>query len=332
MKQYDVYGIGNALVDTEYRVDAAFLGRTNYPKGIMTLIEEEERQHLVKLLEKEQKYVAVKRSGGGSAANSLVVLAQLGGTAFYSCKVAADSPGDFYMKELQAVGIETNLKAGREPGVTGQCISMVTPDAERTMVSCLGVTQFLSANELDPVALAASSILYVEGYLVSSPTGFQAALEAQSIAKNNDVQVAMSLSDPLMVTNFKSQYEQLLARGIDLLFCNHEEARFLTNTDNLEDCISKLKALCCRFTLTRGEAGALAYDGKSLSNLPGLPVPSVDTTGAGDVFAGVFLHAICQGKTCAKAAAVANRAAAALVTKFGARLSQPDLLRALQAP
>ena len=331
MKHYDVYGMGNALVDTEYQVETAFLALVPYPKGMMTLVDEAQRQQLVKLLEAHQ-YAPVNRAGGGSAANSLFALAQLGGTAFYTCKTAADSPGDFYMEELQAVGIETNLKAGRGPGATGQCVSMVTPDADRTMASCLGVTQFLSTNELDPAALAAASILYIEGYLVSSPTGFAAALEAQRIAQQHAVQVALSLSDPLTVANFPTQFEQLLNVGVELLICNLEEAQCLTGAVLLEDCISSLKLLCRRFVLTRGEAGAVAYDGESLSDLPGLPVPSVDTTGAGDVFAGVLLHAICQGRSYPAAVTLANRVAATLVTKFGARLSQADLLKVVAAP
>ena len=327
MKHYDVYGIGNALVDTEYQVEAGFLDLLPYPKGMMTLVDEAQRQQLVELLE-THNYAPVNRAGGGSAANSLVALAQLGGTAFYTCKTAADCPGDFYMEELQAVGIETT-QAGRDTGATGQCISMVTPDADRTMASCLGVTQFLSTNELDPAALAASSILYIEGYLVSSPTAFEAALEAQHLAQQHAVQVALSLSDPLTVANFHTQFERLLSGGVDLLICNLEEAQCLTGTELLEDCISRLKLLCRRFVLTRGEAGAVAYDGESLSDLPGLSVPSVDTTGAGDVFAGVLLHAICQGENYQVAATLANRAAARLVTKFGARLSQEELLQAV---
>ena len=331
MKSYDVYGIGNALVDTEYEVDDAFLLGTQFPKGIMTIIQEDDRQQLINRLENEHEHVVIKRAGGGSAANTMVVVSQLGGSAFYSCKVAADSVGDFFMQDLQAIGVDTNLGEVREQGATGQCISMVTPDAERTMTTCLGITQTLSTNEINPRALAASTLLYIEGYLVSSPSGFQAALAAQDIAIKNNVQVALTLSDPLMVKNFKSQYEQFFDKGVDLLFCNLEEARLVTGSDELTACIRQLREICHRFAITLGKDGATVFDGNLVSRVPGIPTTAVDTTGAGDIFAGAFMHTICRGKPWQEAATLANRAASALVSRFGARLTQADLIAALNA-
>lgn len=325
MKQYDVYGIGNALVDTEYEVDEAFLDHAKLPKGIMTLIEEDDRQRLIHLLEKEHEHLVVKQAGGGSAANTMVIVAQLGGQAFYSCKVAADPTGDFFMKDLEEAGIQTNLDNGRGPGTTGQCISMVTPDAERTMTTHLGITQFLSKNELNPEALQASSILYIEGYLVSSPSGFDAALEAQSIAKAGGADVSLTLSDPAMVENFKANYEQLLAGGVDLLFCNIDEARLLTGAESIDDCVKVLKEICRRFTITLGKDGAVAFDGLTLHSSDGVPTVAVDTTGAGDIYAGAFLHTLVTGGGYDLAAANANAAASLLVSKFGARLTQEDV-------
>ncbi len=322
MKQYDVYGIGNALVDTEYEVDEAFLDHAKLPKGIMTLIEEDDRKRLIQLLEDEHEHQVVKQAGGGSAANTMVIVAQLGGSAFYSCKVASDSTGDFFMKDLKEAGIDTNLDNGRIPGATGQCISMVTPDAERTMTTCLGITQFLSMDELDPDALKASRILYIEGYLVSSPTGFAAAREAQSIARKAGVEVSLTLSDPAMVENFKSKYEELLTNGVDLLFCNIDEARLLTGADSTEDCVEALKDLCNKFTITLGKEGAVAFDGSELHMAEGVPTDAVDTTGAGDIYAGAFLHTLVTGLGYDQAAANANAAASLLVSNFGARLTQ----------
>ncbi len=325
MKNYDVYGIGNALVDTEYEVDDAFLNRAKLPKGIMTLIEEDDRQRLIQLLEHEHEHLAVKQAGGGSAANTMVVISQLGGQAFYSCKVANDATGDFFVKDLTTAGIDTNLSDDRESGATGQCISMVTPDAERTMTTCLGITNFLSPGELNPDALRASSRLYIEGYLVSSITGFEAAKEAQQIAKAQGVSVSLTLSDPAMVENFKSNYEQLFNEGVDLLFCNLDEARLLTGADDIDTCATLLKAISPAFVITCGSDGSLAFDGREMIRTSGVPTKPVDTTGAGDIFAGAFLYCLAKGKDFGEANQLANRSASMLVSNFGARLTQADV-------
>lgn len=325
MTTYDVYGIGNALVDTEYEVDNEFLELAELPKGLMTLIEQEERERIIHLLETEHEHLAIKQAGGGSAANTMVIVAQMGGRAFYSCKVANDDIGDFFVKDLTAAGIDTNLLAERESGVTGQCISMVTPDAERTMTTHLGITNFLSPAELNRDALKKSSTLYIEGYLVSSDTGYQAALEAQSIAREAGVTVSLTLSDPAMIENFKGNFEKMLYAGVDLLFCNHDEARLLTGADSVEDCARQLQNYTRRFAMTCGKDGAVSYDGSNLIQTPGVPTRAVDTTGAGDIFAGAFLWALSRGSSFAEANSLANRSASLLVSSFGARLTQDQV-------
>lgn len=320
MKTYDVYGIGNALVDTEYEVDDAFLKAAKLPKGHMTLIEAHDRKRLIKLLEDEHEIQVIKQAGGGSAANTIVAIAQLGGKVFYSCKVANDETGDFFMADLNAAGVKTNLDNGRESGITGKCISMVTPDAERTMTTHLGITQDLSAKELDIDALKAARYLYIEGYLVSSPSGFEAARAAQEIARQAGVIVSLTLSDPAMVENFKGAFDELASRGVDLIFCNEDEARLWTGTNNRDDAMAGLAARCPCFAMTCGKDGALVHDGKTTTMVPGIPAKAVDTTGAGDMFAGAFLYALNAGKTYEEAAALANLAASVLVASFGARL------------
>ena len=322
MTQYDVYGIGNALVDTEYEIDDEFLDHARVPKGIMTLIEEADRQRLINLLEEEHEHKVIKQAGGGSAANTMVIISQLGSRAFYSCKVADDAVGDFFVKDLTAAGVDTNLGDAREPGATGQCISMVTPDAERTMTTCLGITNFLSTQELNPEALRNSRRLYIEGYLVSSVTGFEAALEAQSLARTNNVEVSLTLSDPAMVENFRSNFDLMLSQGIDLLFCNHEEARLLTSEDSVEKCADALKDVASSFVITSGKDGSLAYDGSNYHRAAAVPTTAVDTTGAADSFAGAFLHCLSQGQGFDAANALANQSASLLVSSFGARLTQ----------
>ena len=327
MKTFDVYGIGNALVDTEYEIDDAFLGYAKLPKGMMTLIDASDRTRLIQLLEEEHEHQVIKQAGGGSAANTIVAIAQMGGKTFYSCKVANDETGDFFMADLKEAGVHTNLDDGREPGITGKCISMITPDAERTMTTHLGITESLSERELNADALAASRYLYIEGYLVTSPSAFEAVKRAQDIARSSGCIVSLTLSDPSMVENFGTAFDELVSRGVDLVFCNEDEAMLWTGANNRKEAMSRLTALCHRAVMTCGKEGALVHDGYDTSMVPGVQTRAVDTTGAGDMFAGAFLYAINTGRDFAEAAAFANRAASVLVSSFGARLTV-DVVRA----
>lgn len=325
MANFDVYGVGNALVDTEYEVDDEFIRIANLQKGVMTLVEADAREKLLHLLEHEHELQVIKQAGGGSAANTIVAVAQFGGRSFYSCKVANDTTGDFFMRDLQAVGVETNLNAGREPGITGKCISLVTPDAERTMTTHLGITASLGVNELNPDALRRSNYLYIEGYLVTSPSAMAAAKEAQSIARAAGVKVSMTLSDPAMVDNFNQAFDELAEGGIDLIFCNEDEAKLWTAAKSRDEAMLRLKSICPRVAMTCGKDGAMVFDGQTVSLVPGFPARAIDTTGAGDMFAGAFLYGINHGMNYLEAARLANRAAAMLVTNFGARMPTMDV-------
>src|SRR5690606_34991022 len=165
-----------------------------------------------------------KRSCGGSAANTLIAVAQLGGKGFYSCKVANDETGDFYTKDLLASGLETNLVDGRESGITGKCMVMITPDADRTMNTFLGITETFSEKELRTEQLKNSKYLYMEGYLVTSPTGKAAAIKARDVARSSGVKTALTFSDPGIVGFFKTGFEEMIGEGVDIIFCNEAEA------------------------------------------------------------------------------------------------------------
>jgi sugar/nucleoside kinase (ribokinase family) len=325
VKKYDIYGIGNALVDTEYEVDDAFISKAGVGKGLMTLIDSDERKRLLNLLEVEHEHRAIKQAGGGSAANTMVAAAQLGANSFYSCKVASDETGDFFMSDLKIAGVDTNLDAGREEGITGKCISMVTPDAERTMTTNLGISETLSPNELNREALRNSTYLYIEGYLVTSPTAFEAVKETINIAKEAGVQVSLTLSDPAMVENFKASFDALAELGIDLIFCNEDEARLWTAASNRGEAMARLKTVCGKVVMTCGKEGALVFDGSEETMSVGIPTKAVDTTGAGDIFAGTFLFGLTHGMSFPACADLANRAASLLVSSFGARADQAAL-------
>jgi sugar/nucleoside kinase (ribokinase family) len=318
MKNYHVYGVGNALVDTEYEVEDSFLKDFSIDKGLMTLIDEQTKLEITHHL--DRRYAAKKHTGGGSAANTMVAVAQFGGSAFYSCKVADDEIGSFYMNDLHDVGVVTNLGSQKHDGNTGQCLVMITPDAERTMTTFLGITQDLSVSELDAESLALSDYLYIEGYLMSSKTGRQAAVEARRIARQAGVKVSITLSDPAMVDNFKDGFSEVFDGQVDLLFCNKEEALMWTAKRDVKAAAEALKKDAARFAITLGGEGSLIYDGQKFSMIAPRPTHAIDTNGAGDMFAGAFLYGITHGYSFIDAANLANKSAAKLISKFGARM------------
>ena len=190
MSHYDLYAIGNALVDSEFEVSDSLLKSMGVDKRHMTLIDTPRRAELLSHV----KHITPRQTGGGSAGNTVVALSQLGGKAFYSCKVAHDDLGDFYVKDLQARGVDTNLTHTRASnGQTGSCMVLVTPDAERSMCTFLGVSAELDDDALHSHDIAKSKIYYMEGYLAASPTGLNAALKGRQIAKEKGVKKAILL-------------------------------------------------------------------------------------------------------------------------------------------
>jgi sugar/nucleoside kinase (ribokinase family) len=321
-KIYDVYGIGNALVDLEYRVTEDFLREHGINKGMMTLVEQDAQQRLMQAL--EARYGKPHQASGGSATNSVTALSNFGGRAFYSCKVASDPTGDFYMHDLHASGVFSNLGHERPAGISGTCVVMLTPDAERTMHTFLGITADVSRHELVPEALRAAHWLYIEGYLCTSPSARDAVLEARRIAREAGTKIAMTFSDPAMVQFFKNEIDIMLDDGVDLLFCNEQEAMTWAGADTVEAALEALKARAGTVIITLGKDGALIWDGSSAVRVPVWPVTLVDTLGAGDMFAGASLYGVSQGWTLERAARLGSRAAGAVVSRMGPRLAPEE--------
>lgn len=316
--KFDVYGVGNALVDKEFEVDDSFFQDHDIEKGLMTLVSHEQQQQLLEIL--TEKYGIKKRAGGGSAANTLYALSQFGGNAFLSCKVANDETGDFYLNELGDQSIQTNSKSQRDDGTTGRCLVMISPDAERTMHTYLGVSETVSDQEIDFNAVKTSEFVYIEGYLVTSPSAKSAVINLKKFAEENQIKTAMTFSDPAMVEYFLDSVNDVLGSGVDLLFCNEKEAMLWAGTDNFEQACEKMKSKAKQFAITRGAKGALLFDGNNYINIEPHTVKAVDTNGAGDMFAGAFLYAITQGKDFETAGKLASLASATVVANFGPRL------------
>ncbi len=316
-KKYHVYGLGNALVDIIFEVSHDTIHRLNIDKGLMTLIDAERE---LKLLE-ELDGVKHHKACGGSAANTLITLAQLGGRGFYSCKVANDDAGDFYHQDLKSAGLDSNLHyQDKHTGRTGKCIVMVTPDADRTMNSYLGITQHFSKTELIESAIADAEYIYIEGYLVASPTAYEAMHAAKQMAQRYGTKLSLTLSDLNMVNGFKHELTQVLDGGVDLLFCNQEEALHFCQTNNIDDAVKQLKSFAKQFTITLGGDGVLLHDGETTTHIKGHKVNVLDTVGAGDTFAGTFLYGITHQHDFITAGTLANRAASHVVAKYGPRL------------
>jgi sugar/nucleoside kinase (ribokinase family) len=316
--KYDVYAIGNALVDMEYEVNDQFLAKYNIDKGLMTLVDEARQNELLDALGGTPK----NQQCGGSAANTIIAVAQFGAKGFYSCKVASDPIGNFYFQDLQDNGVDSNMQTQhRHSGTTGKCLVMVTSDAERTMNTFLGITASIGTDEVDAEAIKLSKYMYMEGYLVASPTGKEAAIKARKIAEEFGVKTALTFSDVNMVKYFKDGLEEMIGpKGIDLLFCNESEAINYTGTADVLDAREALKKIAKTFVITQGENGAIIWDGVTFIDIEPYAVKAVDSNGAGDMYAGAFLFAITHNHSHASAGKLASLAASRVVSQFGPRL------------
>jgi len=319
MRKYDVYAIGNALVDYEIEVNDQFLTQNQIEKSLMTLVDENHQKRILDVVSGKIK----KKQSGGSAANSVVALSQLGGKGYYACKVANDADGHFFFEDMTSYGIDSNLHPTTlASGVTGKCLIMITEDAERTMNTFLGITTNFSMAELDEHALANSQYLFIEGYLISSETGRLAMKQAKIWAEQHGVKVALTFSDPSMVKYFGNEMKALVGNHIDLLFCNEEEALLFTGMENIGEARQALKNIATNFAITQGKNGAMIWDGETFIDIEPYPVLAVDSTGAGDMFAGAFLYGITHGHSWASSGRLASKLSSMVVSQFGPRLSR----------
>ncbi len=318
MSHYDIYGIGAALVDTEIEVTDTDLTNYGIEKGVMTLVDEARQTELIDHL--SDHLVASKRASGGSAANTIIGASYFGAQTFYSCKVANDDNGAFYIQDMQDAGVSTSASDTQYEGITGKCLVMITPDAERTMNTFLGISETVSVDNLDLSALQQSKYAYIEGYLVTSETGRAAAIELRQQAEAHNVKTAFTLSDPAMVQFFGDGLKEMIGDKVDLLFCNKDEALGFTNTESLDDAIAALKQYANEFAITLGNEGALIFDGENTINIAPHSVNAIDSNGAGDMFAGAFLYGITNGLSYQQAGDLASASSAQVVSQFGPRL------------
>ena len=323
MTRYDVYGLGNALLDIECEVAPTVLEKLGIDKGVMTLLDEASQNKILNHLGD----IHTKRTCGGSGANTIVAVSQFGGKAFYSCKVANDEAGQYYLNELLECGVDTNIDLQSEAGgITGKCLVFVTPDADRSMNTFLGISSSFSPAELVPEAIAESTYTYIEGYLVTGESTKQAGIKAREIAAAAGRKVAFTLSDENMAKFFKPGLLEMIGGGVDLLFANEGEAFELAGTQDLAAAVAYFKTIAKTFAITRGSKGSVIFDGKSLIEIAPFPVVAIDTVGAGDMYAGGVLYGLTNGLDWATAGRLGSIASSKVVTTLGARLSTAEVL------
>jgi len=325
-KKYDMYGLGNALVDMEYHREEERLQSLQIDKGVMTLIDQDTRDALLQKLGEEHDKMAC----GGSAANSVIALAQLGGSGSFSGQLADDDLGRFYLHDLQQNHVHSNIRLKQSDLPTGMCLAVVTPDADRSMNTFLGVTVELSPQDIDVEALLDSEYLYIEGYLVTPDGTQKTTVEARKLAEQHGVKTSLTLSDLNMVKYFKDGLLNMIGEGVDLLFANEVEAKAISGSNDLGQTLQALKPLSRHCVITRGANGAVIRQGEEIIEITAPRVEAIDTLGAGDMFAGAYLYGITHGMSPEQAGTLATQAASEVVTHFGPRLQAEQTRGVLQ--
>jgi len=318
--KYDISALGNALVDTQYKVSSEFLSGVGIEADTMTLASAEEQAPIIeKLISMGSESVS---DCGGSATNSLVAAANYGSNCHHVCRVADDEDGTRYLDSLRAAGVKhIGVSSENSDMPTGKCLILVTPDAKRTMISMLGVSAYLGASDIDYEVVENSKIFYIEGYMVTSDDNFNAVISTLEHLKGKDVLKALSLSDAGIVHGFKDKFDLIESYGIDMIFCNDDEAVAFSGKENLEDAIEYYKSKSYMTAVTKGADGSVIVQNGLEYLAPAEKITPVDTNGAGDMFAGSFMHAFLQGHDVEACAKFSNYASSKVVETFGPRLS-----------
>ncbi|EDY37640.1 possible carbohydrate kinase [Cyanobium sp. PCC 7001] len=324
-KSLDVVGIGNAIVDVLVQADDAFLAQHDLTKGTMALVDEARAERL---------YASVGaglETSGGSAANTLAGIAQLGGRAGFIGRVRDDQLGGIFAHDIRAVGARFETPAATEGPSTARCLILVTPDAQRTMCTYLGASVGLDPADLDLSMVAESRLLYLEGYLWDSDAAKQAFIAAAEVARSHGGQVALSLSDAFCVERHRASFQELVDGHVDVLFANEMEIMALYETDSFEAALEQVRGRCRIAALTRSALGSVVLEGSSTHRIEPFKLGSlVDTTGAGDLYAAGFLHGLAQGWDAVRCGQLGSLCAGQVVTQLGPR-PMVDLKALMQA-
>ena len=306
-----ILGIGNAIVDVICKIDNNFLDQNNLTKSTMKLVDETEFKKLLSSLKIEETV------SGGSVANSIVGLSQLGNNVGFIGKISDDNLGNKYEEGLKKENVDFFYSKEKEIIPTGTCLILITPDAERTMVTFLGIAGKINENDVDLDAVKKSEILFLEGYLWDEGE----PKKAFEKAINNSNKVAMSLSDLFCVERHKPHFLELVKNKLDITFANEQEIISLFDVKNFSDVISLAKEINKLVVITRGEKGSIAINKNEVIECSAKEnLKIVDLTGAGDLFAGGFLHGLITNKSIKESLEIGTEMSSKVIQKIGARL------------
>ena len=314
-RQYDVYGVGNAITDIEVTVDDALLADRGIRKGMMALVSPEEQAALLAALSGKAQWPAA----GGSVANTMVGVARFGGSALFTGKVGNDPMGETYRASMAEAGVELDVEAASGP--TGTCLVLVTSDGERTMRTSLGSSSALGPADIHADRIARARMVYVEGYLWGSASTASAGARALELARSAGAQTSLTLSDPSMVESHGDELRRLVPQMVDVVFCNEQEAKLYSGADDRLEALHGLGRDCPLVFMTCGADGSIICYRGEITHVAAHRVPVVDTTGAGDAYAAGALYGLARGLTPEQAGMLGSFAAARVVAQMGPRLS-----------
>ena len=313
-KTYDVVGIGNAIVDVLVQANEDLIDNFELTKGTMALVDEAQAERL---------YASVGpglETSGGSAANTLAGVAQLGGRAGFIGRVRNDQLGGIFTHDIRSVGARFDTPAATEGPSTARCLILVTPDAQRTMCTYLGASVGLDPADLDLEMVAQAKVLYLEGYLWDSDEAKAAFITAAEVARAHGGEVALSLSDAFCVERHRESFQELVDGHVDILFANEMEITALYKANSFEEAADQVRGRCKLAALTRSEQGSVVLNGAGTHSVAPFQLgPLLDTTGAGDLYAAGFLHAYTQGQAVEACGRLGSLCAGQVVTQLGPR-------------
>ena len=317
MSEYDLVGIGNAMVDVLATVDDAFLEEQTLDKGAMTLVDIDRASEIY------AKMPPAQEVSGGSCGNTMAGFASLGGKGVFIGKVRDDQLGDVFRRDMQSIGVDFFTPATTEGPRTGSCLVLITPDAQRTMCTNLGAASNLTPKDIDKDIIQAAKVVYMEGYLFDPPDAQDAFVEAADLAHDAGQKVSITLSDPFCVDRHRHAFQMLVADHTDILFGNEEEIKSLYQVDDFDAALQQVRGHCEIACLTRSSKGSVILSGDEVHIIDPMPLdPVVDTTGAGDQFAAGFLYGYTQGMDLRKCGEIATLTATEVISHVGAR---PDV-------
>jgi sugar/nucleoside kinase (ribokinase family) len=314
-KRFQVVGIGNAMVDVLSHCEDAFLATNGVEKGIMQLIDMDRAVDLY------ARVGPAKEISGGSAANTIAGIAQLGGRTAYVGKVKNDQLGAIFVHDLRAQGAvyETALASKASEAETGRCIVLVTPDGERSMNTYLGWSEFLAPDDIDTAMMADADWIFLEGYRFDGPQSHAAFAKAIAATKGAGGRVSVTLSDPFCIDRHRAAFAKMLREDVDLLFANRAEIKSMFETEDFDAALSAAAAQVEIVACTDSENGAFIVNGGDRWHVPAVPTKVIDATGAGDLFAGAFLWGLTNGHELESCGRMACLAASEVISHIGAR-------------